>query len=382
MKGKTAWMTSATAAGGLLLAGVTAAAFPAASHSPSRAQLAAYSASAPSAVLDNCPVLAQGYQGGCVSQLQTELNTIDHAGLPVDGIFGPLTQQAVITFQQQHGLTPADGIVGPLTKAALDKASSSPSQPGSPAGSPVSLDNCPTLSEGYQGGCVNQLQTELNTIDHAGLPVDGIFGPLTQQAVITFQQNNGVSPADGIVGPLTKAALDSPGTPAAPSNGTPSGPVTLDNCPVLAQGSQGGCVSQLQTELNTIDHAGLPVDGIFGPLTRQAVITFQQQNDMSPADGIVGPQTKQALDEDLSSVATPGPGAPSRTPAPQEPNGRATSDIPGVTGYSDSVDKAGTVICEVGGHGLGELALGPVLGLATGLLCDTIGSVAFAPPAG
>ena len=40
----------------------------------------------------------------------------------MDGIFGPLTQQAVITFQQEHGVVPADGIVGPLTKQALDNA--------------------------------------------------------------------------------------------------------------------------------------------------------------------------------------------------------------------------------------------------------------------
>ena len=51
----------------------------------------------------------------------------------MDGIFGPLTQQAVITFQQQHGITPAEGIVGPLTKAALDNANSvSTPGPGAP----------------------------------------------------------------------------------------------------------------------------------------------------------------------------------------------------------------------------------------------------------
>ena len=51
MRGKTAWIASATAAGALLLAGVAAAAFPGAGHSPARAQLAAYGASAPS----SCP---------------------------------------------------------------------------------------------------------------------------------------------------------------------------------------------------------------------------------------------------------------------------------------------------------------------------------------
>lgn len=42
-----------------------------------------------------------------------------HLHLPEDGIFGPLTLEAVQHFQRTNSLTP-DGIVGPLTWAALD----------------------------------------------------------------------------------------------------------------------------------------------------------------------------------------------------------------------------------------------------------------------
>ena len=49
-----------------------------------------------------------------VSALQRKL------GIPVDGIFGPQTQEAVRNYQRQHGLA-VDGIVGPETRAALDK---------------------------------------------------------------------------------------------------------------------------------------------------------------------------------------------------------------------------------------------------------------------
>ena len=35
-----------------------------------------------------------------------------------DGIFGPLTEEAVMTYQREHGLTP-DGVVGPATLAKL-----------------------------------------------------------------------------------------------------------------------------------------------------------------------------------------------------------------------------------------------------------------------
>jgi peptidoglycan hydrolase-like protein with peptidoglycan-binding domain len=39
---------------------------------------------------------------------------------PIDGIYGPMTMQAVIDFQTDNGLVP-DGIVGPMTWAAIDE---------------------------------------------------------------------------------------------------------------------------------------------------------------------------------------------------------------------------------------------------------------------
>jgi hypothetical protein len=56
---------------------------------------------------------------------------------------------------------------------------------------PVSLDNCPTLHAGYPtGGCVAQLQSELNSIQGNHLAVDGTFGSVgsqTYKAVIAFR---------------------------------------------------------------------------------------------------------------------------------------------------------------------------------------------------
>lgn len=56
-----------------------------------------------------------GQRGGHVVELQTALNPFGY-NLTTDGIFGPMTEQAVRDFQTRHGLTP-DGIVGPLTLA-------------------------------------------------------------------------------------------------------------------------------------------------------------------------------------------------------------------------------------------------------------------------
>ena len=64
----------------------------------------------------------------------------------------------------------------------------------------------------------------------------------------------------------------------------------------LSSGSRGPEVLTLQRELNRqlFPNPRLVVDGIFGQLTRNAVIAFQRQAGLSP-DGIVGPLTRAAL---------------------------------------------------------------------------------------
>jgi hypothetical protein len=116
---------SVVMAGGLAFAGVTAAGVTT-GHAPAHGVMTARAAVSPLVNLDNCPVLAEGYDGGCVNQLQNELNAANGTNNPVDGIFGAATKQAVKTFQQDHHITPADGIVGPETKAFLDDPTSRP----------------------------------------------------------------------------------------------------------------------------------------------------------------------------------------------------------------------------------------------------------------
>jgi peptidoglycan hydrolase-like protein with peptidoglycan-binding domain len=121
---------------------------------------------------------------------------------------------------------------------------------------PVNLDNCPTLYTGYPpGGCVAQLQTELNTILGLSLPVDGTFGPATESAVERFQQEHDIVPAEGIVGPETKAALDNPGSSSA---ATPAG--QLNPGQEITSGTQiaspdGKFVLQMQSDGNLVIRA-------------------------------------------------------------------------------------------------------------------------------
>src|SRR5271165_3881 len=64
--------------------------------------------------------------------------------------------------------------------------------------------------------------------------------------------------------------------------------------PVLARGSKGDAVVQLQNFLRDLNFA-VAVDGDFGPGTEVAVTRFQYEHGPT-ADGIVGPQTWAAMD--------------------------------------------------------------------------------------
>ena len=57
-------------------------------------------------------IIRRGSRGETVRMVQRILHLVD------DGIFGAITQEAVIAFQESAGLT-ADGIVGAATMAAL-----------------------------------------------------------------------------------------------------------------------------------------------------------------------------------------------------------------------------------------------------------------------
>src|SRR5690349_14222355 len=155
---------SVAIAGGLVFTGVTAAVITP-GHAPARAALAANMASPPPANLENCPMLSEGYQDvGCVSQLQTELNTILGLNLPVDGTFGPATKAAVETFQQEHNIAPVDGIVGPQTKAALDNPGSSSATTPSGQLNPGQQITSGTQIASPDGKFVLQMQSDGNLV--------------------------------------------------------------------------------------------------------------------------------------------------------------------------------------------------------------------------
>lgn len=59
-------------------------------------------------------IIKQGLMGDEVKNIQNYLLSKGYELGLVDGIFGPKTRQAVMTFQKNHGLK-SDGIIGPIT---------------------------------------------------------------------------------------------------------------------------------------------------------------------------------------------------------------------------------------------------------------------------
>jgi len=168
MQPKKLRVLSAITVGSLALAVAGVAASPGTSHAATHAVLTAQTESSPPVNLDNCPTLYTGYpRGGCVAQLQTELNTILGLSLPVDSTFGLATKSAVESFQQEHNIVPAEGIVGPQTKAALDNPGSS-----SAATPPGQLNPGQQITSGTQiaspdGKFVLQMQSDGNLVIRA-----------------------------------------------------------------------------------------------------------------------------------------------------------------------------------------------------------------------
>jgi peptidoglycan hydrolase-like protein with peptidoglycan-binding domain len=82
------------------------------------------------------------------------------------------------------------------------------------------VDNC-NLELGDDNVAVSRLQIGLDSSCNfsADIPVDGDYGPLTRQAVISAQLGLGVAP-DGEYGPVTGSAME---WPVAGSNGTACG---------------------------------------------------------------------------------------------------------------------------------------------------------------
>ena len=179
---------------------------------------------------DPVVVLARGsgYAGGTDAALVRSLQRrLDRSGFtpgPIDGRFGPRTEQAVELFQRAHGLV-VDGIAGPADAVG-------PAHAGRPCCCRERVTQAPGRA------AVRRLQRQLRRDGFSPGPIDGRYGPLTERAVSRFQAAHGLQ-VDGIAGRQTfgelaasrpaRAAESS--TAVQPAASTPEDTIASDDAP-------------------------------------------------------------------------------------------------------------------------------------------------------
>lgn len=136
------------------------------------------------------PQLHIGDLGEAVVELQKLLTHWGTYRGDLHGGFDQFVEAAVKRFQFAVFLKD-DGIVGPLTWQALE------------TGAPVKT---PMLRIGSAGESVSIVQRVLQEANFYHGSIDGIFGPITDAAVLSLQKSFGLV-QDGIVGPRTWWAL-------------------------------------------------------------------------------------------------------------------------------------------------------------------------------
>jgi hypothetical protein len=126
-----------------------------------------------------------------VAALQLALFQRGYYRGPFDGVIGVQTRRATKRFQRRHHLVP-DGVAGPKTRRALGRWARHE------LGRRL-------LRRGRRGWDVAELQFLVRR-NGAYVSLDGIYGPVTEAAVVGLQRGAGLK-ADGIVGGQTIAVL-------------------------------------------------------------------------------------------------------------------------------------------------------------------------------
>ncbi len=183
--------------------------------------------------------------------------------------YGNSTAEAIMRFQRQMDME-QDGICGPET---WDK---------------LFADDTPyyMVSNGDDGTDILIIQERLYELGYLTADnVTGHFGDVTEEAVRSMQEKNGIS-VDGTVGKESINLLYSDEVKAN----------------VISRGEQSEIVRQYQQRLIDLGYLREEeADGNFGGATERAVREFQSRNDLV-VDGYLGPGTISALMSDSATA--------------------------------------------------------------------------------
>jgi peptidoglycan hydrolase-like protein with peptidoglycan-binding domain len=196
----------------------------------------------------------------------------------IDGVKGAGTTEAIIAAQTFYKLE-ADGTLGEQTIAALQN---DPYEVDVPvASSSTATDKASSTDVAAKSDEIKNVQQLLSDRGFYGGAIDGVSGPMTQEAIVLAQKTYGLI-ADGVPGSLTVAALEAGSNYVAESSQETTSNVSDSS---IKEGQK------LLSNLGFYDGA---IDGIQGSQTTDAIKKAQAFYGLN-VDGVIGSATLTAL---------------------------------------------------------------------------------------
>lgn len=250
--------------------------------------------------------LEKGDQGPSVKHIQQKLKSIGFYQAPITQVYDTRTENAVRRFQDVAGLD-VSGIAGATTLQKLEgwhhpseadddhynwrrlsTVSYETKKPSAESSTTNNHNNSSFLKKGDEGPQVRALQERLRVAGFYYGNSNGIFGPITEEAVKQFQETYKLD-VDGVVGPATQQKLP----PVAASKGDETAKQRTDD-DNLRLGDRGEAVRVLQVQLIKAKYLEGEPNGYYGPYTADAVKRFQAANYLS-VSGVAGPTTRAKI---------------------------------------------------------------------------------------
>lgn len=165
------------------------------------------------------------------------------------------------------------------------------------------------MTRGDRGTPVSCVQRVLSCAGYYHGPIDGVYGDETEAAVINYELDR-AGKGDGRLKATTVAKM---GCAPHPDEQLPRvvvlvpeplprprvvvlvpEPLPRPRVVLLSVGSRSQSVTSLQVALRARGYFDGPVTGYYGPITKSAVMQFQQAYGLT-VDGIAGPRTMAAM---------------------------------------------------------------------------------------
>lgn len=273
-------------------------------------------------IIENAPIssnvesypgfpLKLGSSGNEVLTIQRQLNRIsdNYPSIPkitnLNGIFATQTEDAVRQFQYIFNLS-QDGIVGKATWYKIKNVFNGIARLAELTADRLTYEDVSPiypslLTEGMSGDYIKTLQYYLDVVAYfypqiPDITVDGYFGEKTKEAVMAFQNLQGLT-VDGIVGRDTWRSLTNAYNTVLKTIPPEYQTETSLIYPgyILSEGLENDDVKRLQTLLQSISavNPSIPnveINGVYDPTTAAAVSALQEFFGI-PVTGTVGAAT-------------------------------------------------------------------------------------------